>query len=461
MPKRKRNGKSKHLLEKNIFPDSAGIDIGAELIVAAVPTERNDERPVRSFGSFTSDLHALRDWLLSHRIKTVAMESTGVYWVVLFGILEDAGIDVCLVNARHVKGVPGKKTDVCDAQWLQHLHTAGLLKASFRPRNEVLVVRNLVRHRDNLISDSSRRLQQIQKCLNEMNLQIHHVFSDLDGVTGMRILQAILNGERNPEALWSLRDHRVRAKKETFLKAMEGNYLDDQLFILRQHHTAWKQLQELLRTCDEQIKSSLGALHDDLDDDEEKGERQPLPPQKKHRILGKNSPQVDIYQHAYQSYGVDLSTIDGVSSGCLTILLSELGNRSDILGSFRNAKAFCAWLGLSPDNQISGGKVLKSKTKPVANRVAKAFRLCAFGLGNADGEMGQYARRMKGRLGKAEGIVAVAHKVARLVYSMIKSGQPYDPQKAFRPTDYTLRKKEKTLRKIAKELNMTVVPVHA
>jgi len=452
MAKRKSKRKTKHLLEQKVYPDSAGIDIGAELIVAAIPLDREEQNPVRSYGSFTPDLHQLRDWLLSHEIKTVAMESTGVYWIPLYDILEAAGIKVCLVNARHVKGVPGKKTDVCDAQWLQQLHSSGLLKASFRPSAEVITLRQLVRHRDNLISEKSKQLQQMQKGLNEMNLQIHHVFSDLDGVSAMRILEAILEGERDAEALWELRDGRVKAKKETFLKAMEGSYQEHQLFIIKQHHILWNTLQTNIEKVDLEIENALTALQDD----DVTGE---LEPQSKHRVKAKNAPSYNAFEKAYQCYGVDLSTIDGVSAGLLTTLMSEIGNREAFLANFKSAKDFSSWSGLCPDNRVSGGKVLKSKTRPVANRVARAFRLCALAVGNADGEMGQYARRMKARLGKAEGIVAVAHKVARLVYSMIKSQKPYDPKKAFKVTNYSIQKKLKVMQKIANELNYKVSKV--
>ena len=208
MSKGKLTRKTKHLLKQAIHPDAAGIDIGAEEIVVAIPLDRDDDRPVRTYESFTADLKSLRDWLIEHRIQTVAMESTGVYWIPLYDLLESSSIEVCLVNARHVKGVPGKKTDVCDAQWLQQLHTAGLLKSSFRPRVEIDKVRQLMRHRANLIRESARHIQHMQKALTEMNLQIHHVFSDLDGKSAMLIIESILSDNRNVDELWELRDSR-------------------------------------------------------------------------------------------------------------------------------------------------------------------------------------------------------------------------------------------------------------
>ena len=449
--KSSRKRKTKHLLEQNIHPNSAGIDIGADIIVVAIPQEKDDEEPVRTYGTFTSDLIDIRDWLLSHSISTVAMESTGVYWVALYEVLEESGIEVCLVNARHVKGVPGKKTDIIDAQWLQQLHRSGLLKASFRPRYEVVRLRELKRHRDVLTQDASRQLLQMQKSLTTMNLKIHQVFSDLDGVTGMRILEAILDGEKDPHKLWEMRCAGVKAKKAVFLQAMEGSYNEQQLFILKHHHRMWKSLKSMIIEADGEIEVVMKQL-------EPPGVEGELEPTKKHRIKVKGAPKFDVFTRAYNCYGVDLSTIDGVSSGFLSVLMSEVGNRDDLLKNFKSAKAFCSWLGLCPDNRVSGGKILKSKTRPVVNRLATAFRLCVFGVGHAKNEMGQYARRMKGKLGKAEGIVAVAHKIARLVYSMIQHQKPYDAKLAFKETSYGRSRKLKALKKLAEELKIELAP---
>jgi transposase len=344
MPKRKQSRKIKHLLTQSIHTHAAGIDIGAEELMASVPADF-DERPVRRFDTFTEDLHELRDWLLKHKITTVAMESTGTYWIPTYDILQGAGIEVCLVNARHIKGVPGKKTDVCDAQWLQQLHTAGLLKASFRPTTEVVATRQLMRHRSSLVKDASRHLQHMQKALTEMNLKIHHVFSDLDGTSAMSIIEAILKGERDPEALWKLRHANCRTKKATFLKAINADWQPAQLFILKQCHTSWKQTREAVIQCDEAVKKHMSEVPS------ETTESVPDAHWSKRR-LSKNDLHFDIYQEAYRYYGVDLSTIDGISAGSLTVLMSELGNAQDILGNFKNAKAFVSWLGLCPDNRI-------------------------------------------------------------------------------------------------------------
>ncbi len=450
MAKRKPNRKIKHLLAQSIHPHAAGIDIGAEELVVAVPVDHDDE-PVRSFSTFTEDLYALRDWLLSLGITTVAMESTGTYWIPTYEILQAAGIEVCLVNARHVKGVPGKKTDVCDAQWLQQLHTAGLLKASFRPDQQVVAVRQLTRHRSQLIKDASRHLQHMQKALTEMNLKIHHVFSDLDGTSAMRIIEAILKGQRDPDSLWRLRHKSCRTSKATFRKAIQGDWQESQLFILGQCHTAWRQTRAAISECDGTIETLMAEVPAESDED------LPAAPWTQRR-LSKNDLSFDIYQEAFRFYGVDLSSIDGISAGTLTVLMSELGNAQSLLSNFKSAKAFASWLGLCPDNRISGGKILKSKTRRIVNRIAASLRMAAQGLTNAKCAMGDYCRRMKARLGKAEGTTAVAHKLARLIFALIQSKQPYDEAKAFQTTAKTRARRLNALHKLAKSLDMQVSP---
>ena len=452
MAKRAQKQKRKHLLEQTLNPLSAGIDIGAEEIVAAIPPNLTQSNPVKTYESFTSGLKALRDWLLLHQIATVAMESTGVYWIPLYEILEEAGIEVCLVNARHVKGVPGKKTDVCDAQWLQQLHSAGLLKSSFRPRGEIITIRQLVRYRANCIQAAAREIQHMQKALSEMNLQIHHVFSDLDGVSAMRILEAILKGERDVEKLWDMRDGRVKAPKEKFLKAMEGHYQPAQLFILKQCHLKWKQEQEAIIECDREIEKYLQQASPDYGDSPPPA----LKPTKKHRTGSKNSFGGDIFEMGNLYYGVDLSTVDGVSAGLLGVLMSEIGTRDDLLKNFKTSKRFCSWLGLCPDQKISGGKVLQTKTRRVVNKITEALRLCAFSAGHSKSAMGEYTRRMKGRLGKVEGITAAAHKLARILYSMIASRQPYNESEAFKVNEYSVAKKEKIFKSLAKSLDIVL-----
>jgi transposase len=440
-------------LGHSLNPDAAGIDVGAQELVAAIPRGRDAEgKDVRTFSSFTEGLQALRDWLLVNKINTVAMESTGNYWLCACAILEDAGIEVCLVNARHVKGVPGKKTDVCDAAWLQQLHAAGLLRASFRPRKEILPLRYLMRHRSDLITQAAQQVQLMQKVMAEMNLHIHHVFSDVDGVSAQAIITAILNGERDPAALARLRDHRSRAPLAKIKAALVGDYREEYLFVLRQCQARWQEISAATVEADEEIARRTAAIASES--------AAPLPeaPATQRRIQ-KNMPSaMPVYAEAHRILGVDLSAIPGVSGGVLCMLMSELGGAAHIREKFRSAHAFASWMGLCPDNRISGGRVLKAKTRKVANRVANILRMAAQAVSRADGKLGDYVRRFKGRLGKAEGIVAGAHKLARIIWATIVSGQPYDEAKAFQITPASAARRLKHLQNQAQALNMKLVP---
>jgi transposase len=433
-------------------PDAGGIDVGAEELVVAVPHGRGDAPHVRTFSAFTAGLHALRDWLLACHIKTVAMESTGNYWLCACAILEDAGLEVCLVNARHVKGVPGKKTDVCDAAWLQQLHAAGLLRGSFRPQNEILPLRYLLRHRGDLIAQAGQQVQLMQKVLTEMNLHIHHVFSDVDGVSAQAIITAILAGQRDAAQLAALRDRRCRAPLEKIKAALVGDYRGEYLFVLRQVQTRWQQLGESILQCDGEIARRTAAITGVTD--------APLPkaPAAQRRVQKNMTAAMPVYEEAHRLLGVDLSSVPGVSGGVLCVLMSELGTATHIRAKFRSAEAFASWLGLCPDNRISGGRILKAGTRKVTNRIANILRMAANALSRAQGRMGEYVRRFKGRLGKAEGIVAGAHKLARIIWALIVSGQPYDEAKAFQTTPASLARRLKNLQNQAMALNMTLVP---
>jgi transposase len=461
--KKNRSSKTQQCINTTAHPDAAGIDIGADEIVAAVPPDRATES-VRTFSSFTGGVHELRDWLLACGVKTAAMESTGNYWVTTFDVLERAGIEVYLVNARHVKGVPGKKTDVCDAQWLQQLHSAGLLKKSFRPAQDILPLRYLMRHRAGLVEELARQVLLMQKVLTEMNLKIHHVFSDLDGVSAQAIITAILAGERDPATLAALRDRRCRSSVETVMAALRGDYREEYLFVLGQCQSQWRYHLQALADLDERIGVLIEGIAPSPDEgDEPSGDTAPPAPPagrpslKQDKPLGKNSLRMDLQAEAVRFYGVDLTTIDGVGSGLLGVLMSELGPREQILGAFSSPARFCSWLGLNPANDISGGKVLQAKTRQVKNRLAAAFRLCALGLANAKGMMGQYSRRIKGRLGKAEGITATAHKLARVVYAMIATGRAYDDNEAFKITPQNHKKQLNKLQKQAEALGFQLV----
>ena len=451
---RNRPSKTQHKINTEANPNAGGIDIGAAEIVVAVPPDRCAEH-VRTFTSFTSGLIELRDWLLACGVTTVAMESTGNYWVNCYDLLEEASIEVCLVNARHVKGVPGKKTDVSDAQWLQQLHAAGLLKKSFRPAQDVLRLRYLVRHRDSLVRENAGHVHRIQKVLTEMNLKLHHVFSDIDGVSGRGIITAILAGERDPKVLAALRDNRCRSCEADILAALEGNYRPEYLFVLGQLQTQWDEIRRHLANLDEEIAGLVGSIGPTAAPTAQPTRKTGS----KRKQTGKNAIDLDFRKEGLRYYGVDLLEIDGIGSGVLTALMSEIGPRDNLLESFPSADRFCAWLGVCPCNQISGGKVLRTSTRKTRNRLAESLRLSAFGLDKAKCRMGEYCRRMKGKLGKAEGITATAHKLARVIHAMIGSGQSYDEAQAFRTNPGVEKKRLKTLKKLAEKHGFQLVPI--
>jgi transposase len=439
-------------LNPQTHPDAAGIDIGAEEILVAVPAGRDPKAAVRTFSTFTDDIHALRDWLLECDIRTVAIESTGNYWITTYTVLEDAGIDVFLVNARHVKAVPGKKSDVYDCQWLQQLHAAGLLRKSFRPKTDIVCLRYLMRHRNDLIAQGGQQIQLMQKVLTEMNLHIHHVFSDVDGESAQRIISAILAGERDAEKLASLRDARCRSPREKILRALEGDYRPEYLFVLRQCQERWQQICHAVGQCDQQIATLTAAIAGET--------QEPCPTAPRlQRLVQKNTPlALPIYDEAWRFYGVDLSAVPGISSGVLCVLMSELGTASHIREAFPSVGAFTSWLGLCPDNRITGGRILRARTRKIVNRVSNILRLAAGALGRAAGKMGDYCRRMKGRLGKAEGITAVAHKLARIIYTMITTRKAYDESQAFQLHPVAAARRLKHLHNQAQALGLKLIP---
>lgn len=453
--KRRKNKPSIHTINITAKPNSAGIDIGAEIIVVAIPSDR-EANHVRTFYSFTADLHQLRDWLLSHNITTAAMESTSNYWINCYDILEAAGIECCLVNARHVKGVPGKKTDVCDAQWLQQLHAAGLLKKSFRPDQEILPLRYFIRHRHSLKQEAADTLRRMQKVLTEMNIQLHQVFSDIDGVSAQAIIQAILAGQRDAKTLAALRNKRCQSSEAKILAALQGNYRDEYLFVLRQLQSRWEETRKHITELDEQIEIIIKKISTPPRSEPPKASPTGKKPSRKQQ--NKNTLPIEFPKESQRYYGVDLTDIEGVGGGVITALMSEIGTREHLLAAFKTSDGFCAWLGLCPCNAISGGKTLRSNTRKIQNRLTEALRLAAFGLEKSKSKMGEYCRRMKGRLGKASGLTATAHKIARIIYSMIASGKPYQEEIAFKPNLNTEKKQQKLLIKLAQKLGYQFTP---
>ena len=418
-----------------LHENAAGIDIGATSIYAAVPADR-DAQPVRSFQTFTEDLHRLTDWLQHCGIETVAMESTGVFWIPLFQILEERGFEVYLVNARHVKNVPGRKTDVSDCQWLQYLHSVGLLQASFHPAQQVCALRSLLRHRDSLVQMASAYAQRIQKALDQMNLQLHHVISDITGVSGVAILDAILNGERDPLKLARLRDYRIKASEETVAKSLVGDYRPEHLFTMRQSLEAWRYHRKLIADCDDEMQRYLAGFHSKIDP-----KQRPLPPRKKTSSskLHSSCPGYDLRTEHYRILGVDLTEVPSINTLTVHSVLAEVGPD---LSKFRSAAAFASWLGLCPDNRISGGKVLSVRTRHVQNRAALALRVAAQTLHRNQSALGHYYRRMRAKLGAPKAITATAHKLARIIYHLLTTAQPYQE------TVFAEREKQHRLRTI-------------
>jgi transposase len=396
---------------------AAGIDIGAREHWACVPPLAAPN-PVRKFGTFTADLEALADWFQECGVTTVAMEATGVYWIPVFQILERRGLQVLLANARQTKNVAGRKTDVQDCQWIQRLHTYGLLQGSFRPADAYCVVRTYLRYRDELVGARSTQCQHMQKALQQMNLQLTQVLSDVTGVSGLAIIGAILQGERDPVKLSQLVDRGVRATPAALQKALAGDYRPEHLFVLQQAFALYHTYEEKIQACDQEIVREVTQLPDRVD-----LSRQPLPARKKGRkaALDQMAGQ-DMREALYRKTGVDLTAIEGIGPLTSLVLFTEVG--PDVR-RFPTEKHFCSWLGLCPDNRISGGKVLSSRTRRVVNRATDALRMAATTLERSPSALGGYYRRMKARLGAAEGVTATAHKLARIIYRLIKHGEAY------------------------------------
>jgi transposase len=434
-----------------IEPSAAGIDVGATEIFVAIPQDR-DCSPVRSFETFTEDLHRLKDWLLQHGIKTAAMESTGVYWIPLFQILERAGIEVCLVNAQHVKHVPGRKSDVIDCQWLQYLHSVGLLRASFRPEDRVCVIRSLLRHRDNWVQMAAAHVQHMQKALTQMNVQIHHVLSDITGQSGLAILDAMVKGERNPVVLAQLRDRRVKSSEEVIVKSLVGDYRREHLFTLRQSLEAFRYYQDLMAACDQEIEEQLQNF-----DRQPPSDAPPLPPNPHAHRRRKNEFHFDMRGELYGIWGVDVTAVPAIQALTGYTLLAEVG--TDWSAKFRSVEAFASWACFCPHNKKSGGKILSAKTRKSANRVNRALRLAAQSLERDKSYLGGYYRKMCARLGRPAGITAAAHKLARILFHMITTKQAYD-ETVFAAEEQRQRKRmENKLKRNAHQLGYALVPL--
>lgn len=425
-------------------PDAAGIDLGATVHYVAVPPDR-DQQPVRSFGTQTADLHALADWLIACKITTVAMEATGVYWVPLFQILEGRGFEVCLVNARHVKNVPGRKTDVQDCQWLQYLHSVGLLHASFRPPAAVCAVRALVRHRDSLVRTGCEHLLRVQKALDQMNVQVHRAVTDITGETGLAILKAIVKGERDPVVLAGLRNYRCQKTEAEIAKALRGDWRPEHLFTLRQSFEAWQYHQQLIAECETEVSKQMVGLADQT--------KEAAPP----KARPDKRCDEKTRQHLFEKFGVDLTAVDSVNTQTAYMFLSEVGPE---VSKFETAEHFASWLGLCPDNRKTGGRQIGVTTRKVANKLSTALRMAAQSLHRVESPLGEWFRRMKAKLGAPGATTAAAHKLARVLYAMIKYRKPFDPARLGNPHLRQARK-ENALRRAAKQLGFALQPLQA
>jgi transposase len=457
--KRRSKGASKKNARRNrvakflerVHLNAAGIDIGSASHWVAVPEDRDDQ-PVREFRSFTRDLHALADWLDVCGIETIAMESTGVYWVPLFEILQERGFEVLLVNARHVKGVPGRKTDVVDCQWLQQLHTFGLLRGSFRPDAEITAIRTLVRHRGTLVQEAAAHIQRMQKTMTLMNLQLHNVLTDVTGVTGMAILRDIVAGHTDPAALACHRDYRCKASPAEFVASLTGHYRSELVFALRQSIELYDVYQDKIRACDEQIEALIRVLEAQCPTHDR--ELSPPPRTKRPR---KNEPHFDIRSPLFSlSGGVDITEVPGIGPYAALQLISEIGLD---MSRWPSPGHFASWLTLAPHNKISGGKLLGSATQPSANRAAKTLRLAVMSFTRSDHALAAFYRRLAGRIGKPKAITATARKLAILIYCMLRDHSPYREQPAA-VYDERLRKRVlHGLRRRAQSLGFDLVQI--
>lgn len=400
-----------------VHPEAAGIDIGNETHYVAVPSSR-DANPVRRFGCVTGELRAMAAWLKQCGIRTIAMQSTGVYWIPVYDVLEEAGLEVYLVNARETKNLPGKKTDVLESQWLMKLHTYGLLRNSFRPAHEVRMLRTYWRQRNDLVQSAARHIHRMQKTLTQMNVQLANVISDLSGVTGQAIVKAILAGERDGRELAALRDGRIKASEEEIARSLEGNWQEDLLFLLKQEQEGYEFCQQQIVACDEKLEKYLEGRTDQSGGASIGEEKRKSRRKKKHG----NRPQFGMRESLFRTSGVDLTKIDGIDVMTATTVLSEAGWD---MSKWETEKHFVSWLRLCPDNRISGDKVIGKGRLPTNNRLTVGLKMAASTLRASNTYLGAQYRRLRGRLGAPKAIKAMAAKLARLVYRMLRYGMEY------------------------------------
>jgi transposase len=420
-------------------PDAAGMDIDSEAVWVSVPASR-DAEPVRRFRMATPDLIVMAEWLKACGIKTIAMESTGVYWIAPYEILEERGFLVYLVNAHHAQNLPGRKSDESDCVWLRRLHTFGLLTNSFRPEAEMCVVRAYMRHRASLIEHRAAHIQHMQKALRQMNVLLSPTVKDITGVTGMAIIRAILTGERDPLKLAQLRNPKCASSESEFVKALTGNYREEHVFALKQAVALYDAYTDQILECDRQIERKFGALKPIHTD-----ELPPLDRTDKCNTHSKNALSYDVRSQLYQLLGVDLVSVSGLNESTALTIITEIGTD---MSRFKNEKHFCSWLSLAPHTDKSGGKVLRSRILKTRNRAGQAFRLAAQAVSKTETAYGAFFRRIRARHGPQKAIVATAHKIARTVYFMLKHRQPFRQSSA---EEYTQQQREREIARLKKK----------
>ncbi len=414
-----------------INPNCAGIDIGAKEIFVSI-----GDKKVRQFSTYTPDLKKIIKWLKSESIEIAAMESTGVYWIPLYEMLADQGIIPVLANTKNIKNVSGRKTDVSDAEWLCTLLRYGLIAGAFRPKAEILELRGYVRQRSLLIEHRAPHILHIDKALIQMNLRLSNVISDIMGMSGMKIIRAIINGQRDPKVLAMLCHERCKNPTEIIMESLEGHYKEDQVFALKQAVEAYDFYTRQIEDCENRIEQMLKKIAPPVDN---------LPTKKEKRNASKNAYQFDAWGLAYSLAGADLTKIDGINEQTAVLILSEIGTDMSCWPSEKN---FTSWIGLCPDNKVSGGKVLKNRTKRSRSRIKQAFKLAAFALHSSKSALGAYFRKMRAKHGVEKAITATAHKLARLVYRMLKYGEAYVD---IGSEEYEKRQKERILKGLRKK----------
>ena len=453
-------------------PDAGGIDMGATEIWVAVPPERA-ENSVRKFGAFTQDLIAIVQWLIQSRVRTVAMEATGVYWIPLYQLLEDARIKVCLVNARHVKNVPGRKSDVRDCQWLQYLLSVGLLLGSFRPSQSVCAARSIYRYRQHLLSTAAQYVQHMQAALDQMNIKLHHVIDDLTGLTGVAIIEAILKGQRDPVQLAKLRDKRIQASESNIVKALEGDWRKEHLFVLQKAWESYRETQQQIQHCEKELleytreleactkvikPAKTMRLKPELLGAEPDSNPQAQKPRKVRKKTSKNQPEGPWQQELERFFGVDLTAIPGISVLTGLTLMTELGND---LSAFKTDHHFASWLCLCPDNETSASKVLRRRTRRSQNRVRHALRMAASSLHHDKSYLGDKYRRLRTRLGAPKAIVAMAHQLARIIWTLITRQLPFDLSVFAYHEKLNEQRRLKRLQASARQMGYQLTPIAA